>query len=160
MLTKFAYFGCWTYWYRAINRWNLRVKNKIFLHGQSSAHILAAQSLPSFSSSYQHWLQFLSSWQSSCKIWLRMERKLDVNPLLANRKYGCVDIEGLWKRIHITRVLILSVLGFKHKEYISLLPMIILCGPTQDASQLWRKGENRPCWSSNQAIRKRLRIGI
>jgi hypothetical protein len=48
--------------------------------------------------------------------------KLDMKPFLANRNYCCVDIDGLWKRIHIAKALIFSILDFYDKDHISLLP--------------------------------------
>lgn len=67
--------------------------------------------------------------------------KLDMKPFLANRNYCCVDIDGLWKRIHIARALIFSILDFYSKGLISPLPMKIFpAAQTQDAFRFMEKG--------------------
>lgn len=67
--------------------------------------------------------------------------KLDMKPFLANRNYCCVDIDGLWKRIHVARALIFSILDFYNKDHISPLPMKIFpAARTQDAFRFMEKG--------------------
>jgi acyl carrier protein len=69
--------------------------------------------------------------------------KLDMKPFLANRNYCCVDIDGLWKRIHIARALIFSILDFYDKGHISPLPMKIFpASKTQDAFRFMEKGQH------------------
>ncbi|KAJ5385785.1 polyketide synthase [Penicillium cosmopolitanum] len=67
--------------------------------------------------------------------------KLDMKPFLANRNYCCVDIDGLWKRIHIARALIFTILDFYNKGHISPLPTkIFTAAQTQDAFRFMEKG--------------------
>ncbi|KAK3317264.1 putative polyketide synthase [Cercophora scortea] len=67
--------------------------------------------------------------------------KLDMKPFLANRNYCCVDIDGLWKRIHIARALIFSILDFYNKGHIAPLPTTIFpATQTQDAFRFMEKG--------------------
>ncbi|KAE8413499.1 hypothetical protein BDV36DRAFT_304027 [Aspergillus pseudocaelatus] len=69
--------------------------------------------------------------------------KLDMKPFLANRNYCCVDIDGLWKRIHVARALIFSILEFYNKGYISPLPTKIFpAAQTQDAFRFMEKGQH------------------
>ncbi|KNG85249.1 putative polyketide synthase [Aspergillus nomiae NRRL 13137] len=69
--------------------------------------------------------------------------KLDMKPFLANRNYCCVDIDGLWKRIHVARALIFSILDFYSKGYISTLPTTIFpATQTQDAFRFMEKGQH------------------
>ncbi|KAH1426141.1 hypothetical protein KXW31_006867 [Aspergillus fumigatus] len=69
--------------------------------------------------------------------------KLDMRPFLANRNYCCVDIDGLWKRIHVARALIFSILDFYDKGYITPLPMTIFpATQTQDAFRFMEKGQH------------------
>jgi acyl carrier protein len=69
--------------------------------------------------------------------------KLDMKPFLANRNYSCVDIDGLWKRIHVARALIFSILDFYNKGHISPLPMKIFpASQTQDAFRFMEKGQH------------------
>ncbi|EFE31625.1 polyketide synthase, putative [Trichophyton benhamiae CBS 112371] len=69
--------------------------------------------------------------------------KLDMKPFLANRSYCCVDIDGLWKRIHIARALIFSILEFYNKGHISPLPTTIFpASQTQDAFRFMEKGQH------------------
>ncbi|RMZ82891.1 hypothetical protein DV737_g1950, partial [Chaetothyriales sp. CBS 132003] len=69
--------------------------------------------------------------------------KLDMKPFLANRNYCCVDIDGLWKRIHVARALIFTILDFYDKEHISPLPMKIFpASQTQDAFRFMEKGQH------------------
>ncbi|KAJ9206236.1 hypothetical protein DTO021D3_4917 [Paecilomyces variotii] len=67
--------------------------------------------------------------------------KLDMKPFLANRNYCCVDIDGLWKRIHIARALIFTILDLYGKGHISPLPTTIFpAAQTQDAFRFMEKG--------------------
>lgn len=67
--------------------------------------------------------------------------KLDMKPFLANRNYCCVDIDGLWKRIHIARALIFTILDFYNNRHISPLPTTIFtAAQTQDAFRFMEKG--------------------
>ncbi|KAJ9386802.1 hypothetical protein DTO063F5_3460 [Paecilomyces variotii] len=67
--------------------------------------------------------------------------KLDMKPFLANRNYCCVDIDGLWKRIHIARALIFTILDLYGKGHISPLPTTIFpASQTQDAFRFMEKG--------------------
>ncbi|KAL8376833.1 hypothetical protein RB595_007791 [Gaeumannomyces hyphopodioides] len=67
--------------------------------------------------------------------------KLDMKPFLANRNYCCVDIDGLWKRIHVARALIFTILDFYDKGHISPLPMRIFpVSQTTDAFRFMEKG--------------------
>jgi NAD(P)-dependent dehydrogenase (short-subunit alcohol dehydrogenase family)/acyl carrier protein len=69
--------------------------------------------------------------------------KLDMKPFLANRSYCCVDIDGLWKRIHVARALIFSILEFYNKGFISPLPTTIFsAAQTQDAFRFMEKGQH------------------
>lgn len=94
---------------------------------------------------------------SESKIWLRMERNLDMNPYLVNRKYGGVDLDGPWRRIHVARVLISSILDFYNNSD---------SDDRFSAANTWYapiRGERaayRPFWSSNQAGWRRLQSGI
>lgn len=69
--------------------------------------------------------------------------KLDMKPFLANRNYCCVDIDGLWKRIHVARALMFSILDFYGKGLIAPLPMNIFPPEqTQDAFRFMEKGQH------------------
>ncbi|EFQ96996.1 fatty acid synthase S-acetyltransferase [Nannizzia gypsea CBS 118893] len=69
--------------------------------------------------------------------------RLDMKPFLANRSYCCVDIDGLWKKIHVARALIFSILEFYNKGHISPLPTTIFpASQTQDAFRFMEKGQH------------------
>ncbi|KAG5918681.1 hypothetical protein E4U53_004073, partial [Claviceps sorghi] len=69
--------------------------------------------------------------------------KLDMNPFLANRSYCCVDIDGLWSRIHIARALMFSILDLYGKGLISPLPLKTFpAHQTQDAFRFMEKGQH------------------
>ncbi|KAM4058125.1 KR domain-containing protein [Hirsutella rhossiliensis] len=69
--------------------------------------------------------------------------KLDMKPFLANRSYCCIDIDGLWKRIHIARALIFSILEFYQRGSISPLPVKVFpAAQTQDAFRFMEKGQH------------------
>ncbi|KAG6011444.1 Type I Iterative PKS [Claviceps lovelessii] len=69
--------------------------------------------------------------------------KLDLKPFLANRSYCCVDIDGFWKRIHLARALMLSVLDFYGKGLISPLPLEIFpASQIEDAFRVMEKGQH------------------
>lgn len=68
--------------------------------------------------------------------------KLDMKPFLAKRNYCCVDIDGLWKRIHVARALMFPILDFYGKGLILPLPMKIFPPEqTQDAFRFMEKGQ-------------------
>ncbi|KAL8826449.1 MAG: hypothetical protein Q9191_003792 [Dirinaria sp. TL-2023a] len=69
--------------------------------------------------------------------------RLDMKPFLANRSYCCVDIDGLWKRTHVFRSLMLATLEHYSKGHISPLPMeIFTAAQTQDAFRMMEKGQH------------------
>ncbi|KAH9827374.1 Polyketide synthase [Teratosphaeria destructans] len=67
--------------------------------------------------------------------------KLDMKPFLANRNCSCIDVDGLWGRVHVIRALLLAILEYYDQGYISPLPAkMFSAAQTQDAFRYMEKG--------------------